>query len=186
MTQDPIGITGGTNLYAYVGNSPVNYIDPLGLGNLLVGVGGSAVVPVGITGGAEMSVGIAVHAENNLLMLFGLGGALLDVAMQQDECKKRMDNVGVFGSIGVPDVGFNISTDLFMGYVTGEIEEVAGTTANLNIVGGPISFTLLKNQQGNIIGFTAGAGPGIPLGVSSAISNTGVITVGEVVDFWTR
>jgi len=35
MTQDPIGITGGTNLYAYVGNSPVNYIDPLGLSSIV-------------------------------------------------------------------------------------------------------------------------------------------------------
>jgi RHS repeat-associated protein len=31
ITQDPIGFLGGTNLYAYVGNSPVVFIDPLGL-----------------------------------------------------------------------------------------------------------------------------------------------------------
>ncbi len=32
ITQDPIGFTGGDfNLYAYVGNNPVGFIDPLGL-----------------------------------------------------------------------------------------------------------------------------------------------------------
>ncbi|HKR23161.1 MAG TPA: RHS repeat-associated core domain-containing protein, partial [Pyrinomonadaceae bacterium] len=31
MSEDPIGLAGGINPYAYVGNSPVNYIDPWGL-----------------------------------------------------------------------------------------------------------------------------------------------------------
>ncbi|OPY67215.1 MAG: putative deoxyribonuclease RhsC [Syntrophorhabdus sp. PtaU1.Bin002] len=31
ITADPIGLEGGINLYPYVGGSPVNYIDPLGL-----------------------------------------------------------------------------------------------------------------------------------------------------------
>jgi hypothetical protein len=31
LTRDPIGEEGGVNLYAYVGNAPVAFIDPLGL-----------------------------------------------------------------------------------------------------------------------------------------------------------
>lgn len=31
LSQDPIGIAGGVNLYAYVGNDPANYVDPYGL-----------------------------------------------------------------------------------------------------------------------------------------------------------
>ncbi len=31
LTQDPIGFAGGMNLYGYVGNNPVNFIDSLGL-----------------------------------------------------------------------------------------------------------------------------------------------------------
>lgn len=31
MSEDPIGLAGGINFYAYVGNSPVNHVDPWGL-----------------------------------------------------------------------------------------------------------------------------------------------------------
>jgi RHS repeat-associated protein len=31
LTTDPIGVSGGMNIYAYVGGDPVNYVDPLGL-----------------------------------------------------------------------------------------------------------------------------------------------------------
>jgi hypothetical protein len=34
ISEDPIGLNGGINLYAYVENSPVSYIDPMGLGKL--------------------------------------------------------------------------------------------------------------------------------------------------------
>ncbi len=35
ITEDPLGISGGLNLYRFVNNNPVNYVDPWGLINVL-------------------------------------------------------------------------------------------------------------------------------------------------------
>ncbi len=47
ISRDPIGLSGGLNVYAYVGNNPVNYVDPDGLfaksvSNTLQGWGNTA------------------------------------------------------------------------------------------------------------------------------------------------
>jgi hypothetical protein len=34
VSEDPIGLRGGTNFYRYVGNDPLNHKDPFGLGPL--------------------------------------------------------------------------------------------------------------------------------------------------------
>ena len=36
VSEDPIGFSGGINLYGYVGNNPTNFIDPLGLEKLIL------------------------------------------------------------------------------------------------------------------------------------------------------
>ncbi|MFM7363599.1 MAG: DUF4114 domain-containing protein, partial [Cuspidothrix sp.] len=47
VSADPIGINGGVNLYAYVLNNPVNFVDETGLS--LSGISGRTVPPVGKT-----------------------------------------------------------------------------------------------------------------------------------------
>jgi RHS repeat-associated protein len=87
LNQDPIGEEGGLNLYGFVGNSPINRVDPFGLqstyfdsnyGDIgsyqnpaaLPYVSGMAAVGVGTVTG----VGLAAEAPSVLAWL-GLGGA---------------------------------------------------------------------------------------------------------------
>jgi RHS repeat-associated protein len=55
MQADPIGLAGGKNLYAYVGNDPLNYLDPFGQYGILLSYGLTAVAGTGNTPAATVT-----------------------------------------------------------------------------------------------------------------------------------
>jgi RHS repeat-associated protein len=54
ISEDPIGLAGGINLYVYVGNNPVNWVDPFGLKTTII-----------ITYDYWIGSHAAVHIDNN-------------------------------------------------------------------------------------------------------------------------
>jgi RHS repeat-associated protein len=155
LTTDPIGQLGGTNVYRYALNSPLHYIDPRGLINLLAGVGGSGAAPTG----GEASGGIVVNP--------GFGAPDADI--------------GMFASVGAT-IGVNVSGDIFLGYVEGDIRNVSGTTVNQNFGVGPISITTFHDPRtGELIGGTAGWGLGAtPVGYSMGYDVTSTLTLRDL------
>jgi RHS repeat-associated protein len=108
LQPDPIGIEGGINLYAYVGNDPLNATDPSGLWTLQIG--GSFYYNIGWFGG-QISLGIVADSQGN---------------------------AGFFGSATAgPGIGLGFKFAA-SGAVTNapEIFNLQGQGSNLSIVGG--------------------------------------------------
>jgi RHS repeat-associated protein len=68
MQPDPIGYSGGSNLFAYVGNDPLNLLDPFGLcdnpacGGGSITAAGAIAVPGAAGGLGEIAAGVGVRA----------------------------------------------------------------------------------------------------------------------------
>jgi RHS repeat-associated protein len=111
LSADPIGEEGGMNLYGYVGNSPINSVDPLGLWQITVSLAyiGGGQVTFGNNGGSTIFNG----QWNGGLKVGGGAGLSISVDASDSGCREQgpwfAGNAS--GSIGGAGYGTNASYD---------------------------------------------------------------------------
>ena len=115
--EDPLGFAGGDlNLYAYVQNSPLSFVDPSGQDTLELGLGGSARVGVGVVG----SVTIAIDGGGNVGITYtgGAGAGIAQGTLESDSCINANtigDLTGPFANVsGNVGAGADIAGDAFL------------------------------------------------------------------------
>jgi RHS repeat-associated protein len=144
LNKDPIRFDGGWNLYAYVGNDPVNYIDPTGkiLLNSVTAIAGA------ISGGVGGY--ITSGTLSGTLIGAAVGGAL-----------GAFNPIGVIVEVGplagaLVGSGFNGASSA-VGQMAGNL--ISGKDADCNFSGGAVLGAMIGAGLGGYIGGLQGFTP---------------------------
>ena len=175
LARDPIAEQGGINLYAYVGNNPVNSIDTQGLWQVTLGAGDGAgfTITFGHNSG-QWNIGGTVGV--------GVGG-FLNVNPRDTGQHCPGDNWGVYGRSGgtVPGTGgfLGVGGNAYAPFGSGNGDPTA--QVGLTFRGSPGG----ANASVNLGGFKFGPGQNGPSatfaqGGSFTLGGGGVVGVGDV------
>ena len=151
MQPDPIGYADGANLYAYVGNDPLNGTDPLGLYTLQIGFAGSGnflgiAVPTGL--------GIAIDTSGHVGFYGYLGPAV---------------NLGASVDAGLSIQVSNAPT----------ISNLRGLFLNASAhggagFGGSVDYFRGPSENGQVSGIGVTVGAALGASVTAGVTNTWV------------
>jgi RHS repeat-associated protein len=168
ISEDPIGIAGGIDLYAYVSNSPVNFNDPLGQDKNGGGSGGSGTPPpppaptpdpcpcIPAFGAAALSqAGTTAQTGLDLSMLITAPNyALMAAVALPEEAVSVLDNVLQVGRFALQNPSYwGAASDFVQGFGPGAIPVSAAGFA------GAMAGQVSSNAQQLYDGFKQLLGP---------------------------
>src|SRR5262249_45129772 len=171
------GFAGGqTNLYAYVGDDPVNLIDPFGLGGFGFWIGASAdlgLPSIPIQGSVQASYGVgqflAGEGQGTTLGQYWAHGGFVKSGLRELSCVPPAPN----WPNGVEGAGAGIGVGVFYTNA-GSVSGLAGAFQTINVGYGIFSFQIA--WSGEIYELSLGVAKSV--GVSSSAYQTDTHVIG--------
>ncbi|WP_300286170.1 RHS repeat-associated core domain-containing protein [Nitrosomonas sp.] len=157
LQTDPIGTTDDLNLYAYVGNNPINFSDPSGLLTATAGV--TFRIPGWISWLIPEYIGQGVSAGIAIQFTDGSGQLAPDLGVYWS------------GAAGGSDIGIGrVAANL--GLRPGTIADLAGQEINVSAHYGSYGLTVNLDKDNNFSGISADIGWGYNAGVAGSIGGS--------------
>lgn len=158
ISADPIGQLGGTNVYAYALNSPVNLTDPFGLWTVSVGVNVSGAVGIGGGGGTSINFGYNPGE--------GLSGFSASITGTASVAAAAAADAGV-------GITVSATNEDDVSGLLGESSEV--TVGGIGPLGGGTILDDCGNPVGGFFGFQLGGLGGLGVGSVSKSTTSAIV-----------